>query len=396
LREKIEKLPFTREFPSLTKIFIYPPKGVEQLRPTIIEGRGVWTLLFERAEKPNVASVKLVDAKVIFLPFSFTFDVDGDGLLEYIEVGSIELGPKDFDLEVSKGTLNLETGEFSIVVAHSITPESLPVLKKFDLGPLEFRFTERGSMNLETGEFFTEAGVISLPPPFEAIRIRAGECGRSKVILYVNCIAPPVNKSAVQDNPPENKEITICPGDPILLSWTSSEDVKSCEIAPSIGPVNKDDNLEVRPGPNTETVYEIKTKGGCTDARDTVTVRIFDPRKPLQFQASIQETKYSLYIHPESWSGSIRVQEVRIKRPEEEGYSECYDWPKFQVELWNPGEITPITFEIESAFSQIAGDPPAAGRWDFYPIPTYPPNWNDVVERKPPLCFAIKGECKLS
>ena len=129
LKEKNVKMPLTKEFPSLTKIIIYPPKGVQRAKPTIIHGRGVWTLLFEPTDDPNIASVKLVDAQVRFSPFNFIFDVDGDGLLEYIEVETIELSPKAFDLENSKGTLNLETGDFCIIVAHSLSPESLHILQ---------------------------------------------------------------------------------------------------------------------------------------------------------------------------------------------------------------------------------------------------------------------------
>ena len=124
-------------------------------------------------------------------------------------------------------------------------PKSLPMLEKLDVDRLEFSFTENGRMNLERGEFETEAGVISLPKPFDTWTIRACEdCPkpeplppRSSVELWVNCVAPHANSSEVADNPPENDEITICPKDPILLSWEASSDVTSCKLEPGIGGV---------------------------------------------------------------------------------------------------------------------------------------------------------------
>lgn len=406
-RKKISQLPFSRKFPLHAEAAIYPPQGARVHRATILEGNGYWVLSFEPTKETNIATVKLEDIVLKFLPFSYIFDIDSDGQMEYIEVGKFVVGLKDFDLDATKGTFNMETGEFSMILGISLSPKTVPLLKELGIGPLRFSVTEWGMIDLETDMFKTHAGVFTVPEgPFAGMTVRAGQgppkevevCVtvlRSSIKLWVNCLVPPVDVELIEKSPPENNEITICPGDPILLSWYSSDDVINVKLAPGITGLFPGSGNHPLPGPDVDTVYEATTvRNGYTEEKDTAIVHIFDPSVPIQFTATPDHgsRKWSIEVPPASWSSNIRATKLRIKRPGEPGYGSCFDWPKFFVEHWSPGEATPHIVEASITFTDVPGMFPVAGTWDFWPIDGVP-DWDRIKDEMPPLCFAIVGEC---
>lgn len=178
-------LPTQRDFPAQTRLTLYPPGPLAQ--PVVIRGEGAWTLRFEPTGDPRVASVRLVDARIRLDPFTVDYDTDGDGRLETVRVTAIELGRNDFDLEASRGTLNRETGEFSMTVAHVLTRDAVPILGQLGIPSLRFRYTERGYMDLARGTFTTYAPIFALPAPLETTQVGAGEnpCCPAKPALIV-------------------------------------------------------------------------------------------------------------------------------------------------------------------------------------------------------------------
>lgn len=168
-----ERLPFEQRFPADTRLTVYPTG--EPSLPATIEGKGAWTLRFEKTDSPAVASVRLVDARISLAPFTIFHDANGDGRAEAIDVGAIELDSSAFDLERSRGTLDLDSGDFSMTVAQRLDPETVPALARLGIGPLRFSFTERGYMDLERGVFSTHSPEFSLPAPLAAVRVGAGE-----------------------------------------------------------------------------------------------------------------------------------------------------------------------------------------------------------------------------
>lgn len=168
-----QRLPFDEQFPATTKLTLYPPG--ERASPAEIEGTGTWKLGFRKTNDPAVAAVQLLDAQIVLAPFTVYYDSDGDGRNEAINVDAITLDSRAFDLDSSAGTLDLNTGEFSMSVAHVITPEIVPMLGTMGLGTLRFNFTERGNMDLNRGMFSTFSPVFSLPKPLTSVRVGAGE-----------------------------------------------------------------------------------------------------------------------------------------------------------------------------------------------------------------------------
>jgi hypothetical protein len=168
-----EGLPMQREFPVRSRLTVYPPGPGARAVP--IEGRGTWTLRFEPTEDPHLISVRLMDARITLEPFRIDYDADGDGRSDPVQVGPIQLDRGAFDLDASGGMLNRETGEFSMTVAHHLTPATVPLLEELGIGPLRFSFTERGNMDLAAGIFTTYARRFSLPEPLQDIKVGAGE-----------------------------------------------------------------------------------------------------------------------------------------------------------------------------------------------------------------------------
>lgn len=167
------ELPMQREFPVRSRLTVFPPGPGAKAVP--VEGRGSWTLRFEPTEDADLISVRLVAAHIRLEPFTIEYDPEGGAHPEVIEVGPIELGQAEFDLDASGGTLNRETGEFSMTVAHRLTPDTIPYLETLGIGSLRFRFTERGNMDLSAGTFTTYAPIFSLPEPLQGVKVGAGE-----------------------------------------------------------------------------------------------------------------------------------------------------------------------------------------------------------------------------
>ena len=101
------------------------------------------------------------------------------------------------NFDASKGYVNVETGEFSLVISHVLNPERIHALKIAKVtSPIKFSFTEKGIMDLETNQFKTYASAFVLPKPFEGIMISGNEGAPCcPVIEYFGSIPPSLTTS---------------------------------------------------------------------------------------------------------------------------------------------------------------------------------------------------------
>lgn len=375
--------------------------------PVEIALYGDVTFLFEETDRPEILSVGLQAVWWRLAPFIFPFDVDGDGLLEAIEVDGIQIGREWLDLEACKGSLNRETGEFGIDWVFEITPKELPLLEQFGGEPIRLTISDRGYMDLTDGSFeiHIPGGVHEITEgPLAGVVVRGSATGftvpTSSVKLGVVIAAPGITNCGT----PMQKLVTVCPGDQILLCWEASDDVQTVDISPG-GYVNHKPTSTktlTPPAPAAgakEIEYRVRTIGGNSQAEDTVTVRFYQDNDWLEFEAPPVGHRWHIEISPSSLSGTIVVEEIQLLRG-----GKCLDWKKFSVEhIFPPFPVGPTgkvskTVTIDGFQPESVGIPYiAAGDWDFYPMsdPQYgsgiAPDPKDI---KDPVCFQLRGACR--
>lgn len=291
------ELPMEHEFPVRSRLTVYPQGPGARAVP--VEGRGSWTLRFEPTEDPDLISVRLVDAHIRLEPFTIEYDPDGGAHPEVIEVGPIELGQAEFDLDASGGTLNRETGEFSMTVAHHLTPDTIPYLETLGIGSLRFRFTERGNMDLSAGTFTTYAPIFSLPEPLQDVRVGAGEnpCCPDKPDLIVL----PQFICEKQCVPGGN-------GVEFYATVQHFQEGKACKPAKFNTELrNNTEGQRLIPVPPNKWIYSptgIYQLKGVTDAIDTDVVKKKLPNDP--------KTTYEMTSSTPDCDPAVRIQQVTV------------------------------------------------------------------------------------
>ncbi|MEW4571179.1 hypothetical protein AB1L88_25185 [Tautonia sp. JC769] len=380
-------------------IAVYPPGGHI---PTLIRGDGSMTLEYRRGKEPETLSVRVTGLDLRMLPFSFPMDVDGDGDREALELPALRLGEEFLDPEGSTGTLDLKSGNMDLDFAFAISAKDLPMLEKWGLEEVRFTVEDRGVFDLRTGSFTIHCGVLDLREgPLAGYTIRAGGTGtldgpaRSTVDLKVGVAASPDIRC--RDIPEGQNRVTICPGDQILLCWSSSQDVVSVDIAPGVGtdlpPTGEIVVTPPSPGPGDpgEIVYRVTTNGGNDPGlEDTVSVVFYQGQVlgPYQANPDRVNNRWSLNIPLTSLSGRIVVQQVQIVRG-----TGCLDWSRFFLEHQSPYLPGGIDFGGDVG-SPIAVPFRAAGTWYFHTRVDPPRPTPDPRDTQFPVCFQFSGRCQ--
>ena len=173
----LDGLPVERTMPARTQLTLYLPAVGDFDEPVRLNGNGTWTLLFEPGPRPGTATVSLRNADFAFEPFAVAHDIDNDGRVDVERIEGLRLGVEDFDLERTRGLLNLGTNEFEMTVAHRLSSARFPVLEALGIGALEFSYVERGTLDLERGVFLTHAERVALPGPLAELAV--GNCETS-------------------------------------------------------------------------------------------------------------------------------------------------------------------------------------------------------------------------
>lgn len=410
------KLPAELRFHVLPEFGIYMPG---RRVPTEVRLYGETTFSFEATDRSDILSVRIRDLWLKVVPFNLAIDVDHDGLLESIEVGNIELGPGDFDLNASKGTLDVKTGEFAIAWVFTLTPDKIPFFREVDAGPMRLSIPDRGWMDLTKGTFEIHRGVFELGmAPFKGALIRGSATGYTNngwVMLGITI--PGQGAQCPSLGKDRQKSVTICEGDQVLLCWIAREGVQEVEIEPGghkhlspQGPQARLLETPQHPLPGVEppvVEYTATTSGGGFDpSSDTVTVKFYDGEW-LDFEARPDGDNYRWYfeVSPHCFSAKILADEIQLVRG-----GRCLDWNLFHVFHEYPpypagpsGGIPNQYWETNTdSFDPIPlgrGTVPVAGTWYFYPLDEKDASGNiihqgpDPNDYKNPLCFRLRGHC---
>jgi hypothetical protein len=389
---------------------IYVPGRVV---PTEVRGYGHIVFLLEPTDRPEVLSVRLRGVYWRFVPFVVPIDIDGDGRLECVEITNLEVNTAFFDLEASRGTLNLETGEFAFDWEYDIGVKALPLME--GLGASRWRWTkhDRGYMDLDEGKFEMHCGVMTVDEgPLAGARFRGGGGGTigeeggpppSTVSLKVMITVPGADCERQG-----TEHVWICPGDQVTLCWTVSSDVTKIRLQP--GNINLSASAgsgtyvttpaEPAPSAPPQIVYSVETVDGNTPGKqDTVIVEFYRGGRVGPFQADPDGFKWTVNVHPASYSGRIEVHEIQLLQ------NGCLDWKNFFLEHTpapppaGPGGGPDYNNSI-SGFNPISIPQAvrfrAAGTWNFYADPD-PPKSNPKPQKDEadPVCFIVtRGVCR--
>lgn len=385
------KLPVELRFSIEPGATIYMPGRIV---PTVVRGYGHITLSFNSTERPELLSIGVRDIHWRFLPFAIPVDVDGDGRSECIEVSDVELDMGYLDGKASKGTLNLQTGDMEIVFEYMITAKQIPLLEKLGGRTVKFTVTDRGRMDLRKGSFEIHSGVVEIKEwPLTGALLRGGGSG------YIEGPAPStVDLNVVIQTPGaigcgdvKQDHVTICPGDQIILCWSSSQDVRSVELDPGSVPLPARGVYPVMPPGPPDVVYRVTTVDASSVATDTVEINFYQEGQWLgPFQAEADGFRWTIEFPPTSISGRLEVDEVQLM-PD----GGCLNWRKFLLEHISPGGIVPDFGKAIENFDPVNLGIPvkAAGTWIFT-AQLDPPNVTPYAkENEKPVCFRFRGKC---
>jgi hypothetical protein len=414
------KLPAELRFHVLPEFGIYMPG---RRVPTEVRLHGEITFSFEATDRSDILSVRIRDLWLNVVPFALAIDIDHDGLLESIEVGNIELGPGDFDLDASKGTLDVTTGEFVIDWVFTLTPEKIPFLREADAGPMRLSIPDRGWMDLTKGTFEIHRGVFELGmEPFKGALIRGSATGYTNngwVMLGITIPGQGAQCPSFEGKD-RQKEVTICEGDQVLLCWIAREGVQEVEIQPGghkhlspQGPQARLLDTPQHPLPGVDppwVEYTATTSGGGFDPRsDTVLVKFYNG-EPIKCEARPDGNNYRWYfeVSPHSFSANILVDTIELVKG-----GRCLDWNLFHVFHEYPpypagpsGGIPNQQWQTDTnSWLPIPigrGSVPAAGTWYFYPLDVKDKDDPSIIithgpdpkDYKNPLCFNLRGHCR--
>lgn len=389
----IGKLPGALEFFISPEAAIYLPG---QTRPTIIRGGGYVTYWFKPTEQHDLLDVGLQDMHLRLDPFILPVNMSKGLQGSCLEVGSLVVDASAFDLDASVGTLNLETGKFEMTFEYVFTSKQIPLLEKLGDPILKFSAIERGYMDIKQGTYEIHAGVLEIKEgPLAGALIRNHGPG------IISSGDPSVDLTGViyygindcKDIPDDRKTktVTICPGDQVLLCWTTSG---VSEVVLDPGSLVFDSSTTsqivtpVRPvsGP-PEVLYVLK--GVDEKVESSVKVRFYDGEwlGPYHAQRASGSYRWELEIPVGSVSGRLEVREIQLVHAD----AGCIDWPRYLLEHIpedrGPGGAIDFGSNIEG-FAPIAVGPfRAAGYWYFSPI-------GDALEgEQRDVCFMIRGAC---
>ena len=389
----IGEVPGTLEFSIAPEAAIYLPG---QTRPTVVRGYGYVTYWFKLTDQHDVLAVGLKDMRLRLDPFVLPLNSGKERKGGCLEVGSLVVDGSAFDLDASVGTLNLETGKFEIVFEYVFTRKQIPLLEELGDPILRFSAVERGYMDIKQGTYELHAGVVEIKEgPL------AGALFRNHGPGIISTSEPSVDLTGViyygvndcKDVPVDRKKktITICPGDQVLLCWTTSG-VSQVTLDP--GSLTFDTSTTsqivapVRPasGP-PEVIYVLKGVGQAVES--SVKIKFYDGEwlGPYHAQRPHGSYRWKLEIPVGSVSGRLEVHQIQLVHTD----AGCIDWPRYLLEHIpqdrGPGGATDYGSNI-SGFAPINVGPfRAAGYWSFTPIGAA------LEGEQRDVCFLIRGTC---
>lgn len=164
------------------------------------------------------------------------------------------------------------------------------------------------------------------------------------------------------------KDIYVCSGESVLLSWSSHRKLTQAWIAPDVGTVDPNGKTVVQP--QRTTTYTITAEGGECRARSSTTVHLVEPGTRVELQATevYDATTDAYYWHVETkeqiLSPHIIVNSVQAGKETDE------------VGPWTVSKTDPNGVVHDLAIPEDRAASPAErfsiiGSWDFWPEKNY-------------------------
>lgn len=393
------------------KAAVYP--NTEPGAGTLVSGRGLWTLAFTPLEQSGRLKITFDQMWFKFDPSSrLEFDMDGDGLLELIDLGGFVVTSDEFNMENSGGEVDLATGQAHLHLDFTVEPEMITELTGIKRpGAVRFTLDETGHIDLERGLFETHSQLWTVPE------------GTFKGMTILNCMdkllpykAMPYATVAIGVNvlsgSPSNydipagqapREVWICPGTKVKLVWTSTnQGTWTVCIKPILGDQNPNDsqyipdaksgNVQLQKAISRSVTFVAETVGGdYLPAKDDVTINVISSGDEISqtaaYDAEQHYWKASLPDH--TYDRNIRVVQVII----DSGAADSVTWPGWRIDH-TYGSEKPVNTQVASPnqWTNVGASHSLPGEYTFRlsPSGTALPAGED----KRVIYFRLKLGCK--
>jgi hypothetical protein len=378
---------YTLTIPFRAAVYPTPRSGAGNL----VSGRGMWTLNFTPTAEANHLKITFNQLWFRFDPSSrLEFDIDGDGDLEFIDLGNFTVTSDEFNMENSGGEVNMDTGEAHLHLDFTITPSSLSQLANLkNLDPIRFTLDENGHIDQECGIFETHSQLWTVPEGTFAgmtiincmhllIPYETQPC--ATVVIGVNVLS---GSPSAYDIPAGQapKEVWICPRTLINLLWDSTnKGTWTVRISPILGdqnpkghqfiPDTKSAIPEIQKSITQSKTFVARTVGGdYYPAEDSVTINVVNNGDEIS-QTAMYDAElhyWKAFLPDHTYDRNIRVSEVII----DSGMADSITWPGWRVDH-TYGAEKPVNTQVQALNQWVNVNPvhSLAGEYTFRPQPS--------------------------
>lgn len=306
-KSQLPKLPMRKTYAWNAQVTVDMPIQLGRER-RVFHLKGEKTFEFLPIRDPNRAALKLTHLRLTLPETDLVLSNADEYWMDGIHIPELTIDSDAIDLEGSEGFVELATGRFTLQFTIRLTPEVVPLLKKYRIEEVPILVQEAGQVDLGEGDQYSSWLRFAVAPEY------AGEfqfyCGGGKA-PEPRC--PTYTKiAATLDLSSDNawNTVYICAGDKAYLRWTSSKDVTAAEITPGIGSVQPTGQTAV--GPTTTTDYTIRVTGECS-REEKVRVHVIQDGDEMDLTAipkpRLELWEYSMPVT--CVSQSIRVTSIR-------------------------------------------------------------------------------------
>lgn len=317
---KHTKIPEKLTLPMPFNAFVYPNAGTA--RGTRISGNGVVTLRFEPMGENEPLAVRFEDLDVTLHPCRIPFDLDGDGVLECLDIPAARFGAEMFDLAASHGRFDPETRALDLTVVVVLSARALGGITGEEV---RFEIVEHGTLDLDSVRFDTRAAPFAITS------------GPLKGMTFVNCTGTVGNvpcyaalafgvvvangsfpAGATAGQAPG--KVWIAPNTPVRLLWEATG-ASQVEIRPEIGrkplvgsQMLPDVLAQLRPV-TRDAVYHAATIGGeCIEAEQLVEIAVCVDGQELAQTAPYNDPLgiWNAQLPAHTYDPNILIKEVMI------------------------------------------------------------------------------------
>jgi hypothetical protein len=389
----LKELPSRLDFVFRTRVQLYP-QGYTT--PSIMEGMGDVIFLFKPTSKPEIVTVSLKKLKVQITPFILPINIDKDDRFKAaIQIERLTADESIFDLNESKGYLDLRTGDFNFDFEYLITPEKNPEFKRFGIFG-KWTVHDFGYLDLNKGNFEIHCNPFEIKTgPLKGIEITGGASGEIRSYMFLSAVIK--SQAFIADDllicqtRSTTDTLYICPDDEIILCWkTKDQGDENYILSTPKGDVSVSGNGPYIDKPPyvpgvQQYIYTIQGKD-----RDYIKTVFADGTWTEVFSAKADGYwKWELYISPGLISDKAKVTEIEFIRSTKD--HSCADRNDFKIYHYLDPSKTKTDYKGQSDDWNFAVKEPfyAVGWWEFRPGDNTSPRPRDTKY----MCFKLKLIC---